>query len=115
MLCAHSDRGFHHVQIEGGVVETHGKQPSMMVAISFCLLRLYIGSSTGQKQVRSAASRCDCIYILKTLTLVVVRCFNFNNCFVGSAWLTAKQVFLNKDRRELSRVPGVTKPKRCLS
>ena len=60
VLCAHSDRGFHHVQIEGGVVETHEKQPSMMVAISFCLLR--------QKQVRSAASRCDCIYILKTLT-----------------------------------------------
>ena len=68
VLCAHSDRSFHHVQIEGGVVENHVKQLSMMIAISFCLLRLYIWLKHWSKQVRSAASRCDCIYILKTLT-----------------------------------------------
>ena len=36
VLRAHPGRSFHHVQIEGGVVENHEKQPSMMIAISFC-------------------------------------------------------------------------------
>ena len=37
MCCVHIlVEAFHHVQLEGGVVENQVKQSSMMIAISFC-------------------------------------------------------------------------------
>ena len=50
MCCMHIlVEAFHHVQLEGGVVENPVKQSSMMIAISFCNRDFTFGSSTVKK------------------------------------------------------------------
>ena len=45
MCCVHIlVEAFHHVQLEGGVVENQVKQSSMMIAISFCNRDFTFGS-----------------------------------------------------------------------
>ena len=56
-----SGRGIHHVQLEGGVENTHVKQPSLVVAIRHFDITLHFCSSPAEK------ARCAWVGALRAI------------------------------------------------